>query len=105
MMPKGRERQKEEENTSSCQEHCGIRRKSQKWGVPWTFVWVAPRPLVSSVISRGKCDQLMRFGAAEGIECLCARGGESTGASLLRRVLRFEALRVGVGREAVLVDT
>ena len=62
------------------------------------------RPSIGSVISRGKCDQLMRLGATAGMECLCARGGENNGASLLRGVIRFEALEVGVGREVVLVD-
>ena len=63
-----------------------------------------PRPLVIAVISHGKYDQLMRLEAAAGMECLFAKGGESTGASLSRGVLCFEALGVGVRCEAVLVD-
>ena len=46
----------------------------------------------------------MRLEDATGMEWLHTRGGESTGASLSRGMLRFEALGVGVGREAVLVD-
>ena len=56
------------------------------------------------VISRGKYDQLMRPGVAAGMECLCTSGGENNRASLLRGVIRSEALGVGVGCEAVLVD-
>ena len=63
-----------------------------------------PRPPISIVISHEKCDQLMRPRAAASIECLCARGGESTGARLLRGMLRFEALGVGVRRKVILVD-
>ena len=46
----------------------------------------------------------MRLGAIAGMECLCAGGGENNEASLSRGVIHFEALGVGVGREAVLVD-
>ena len=63
-----------------------------------------PRPSVASVISSGKYDQLMRPGAAASMECLCTRGGQNNRASLSRRVIRFEALGVSVGRETVLVD-
>ena len=62
------------------------------------------RPPVVAVISRGKYDQLMRRGAAAGMECLCTSGGENNRASLLRGVIRFEALGVDVRREVVLVD-
>ena len=46
----------------------------------------------------------MRLGAIVGMECMCARGGENKGASLSRGVDTLEALGVGIGREAVLVD-
>ena len=49
---------------------------------PWT-------PVVAD-ISREKCDQLMRLGAAAGIECPCARGGKINRASLSRGVVRLE---------------
>ena len=46
----------------------------------------------------------MRPGVTASMEFLSSRGGESIGASLLRGVICFEALGVGVGREVVLVD-
>ena len=46
----------------------------------------------------------MRLGAAAGMECMCVGGRENSGASLSRGVIHFEALGVGVGREAVVVD-
>ena len=80
----------------------------------WSWRWercpltplgaLLPRPAVSSIINLRKCDQFMRPGATAGMECLFARGEESTGESLSRGMLRFEALEVGVRREVVLVD-
>ena len=76
------------------------------WGhYPSTLLGaLPPRPPVTLVIIRGKYDQLMRPRAILGIQYLCTIGGENNRASLSRGVIRFEALGVGVGREAILVD-
>lgn len=92
-MPKGRV------DISSCQKECGIG-KNDTNGVfravlcrfrsaPRTRGGAAPRPPVVVDISHGKCDQLMRPRATAVGMSVC---------------VSEEALGVGVGHEAILVD-
>ena len=121
-MPKGRERHKQVVKHQRFPERVWDQKKITKIVCSMQFcvgfgvlIWskrcpstllgaLPPRPPVAAVISRGKYDQLMRPGATVGMECLCTRGGENNRASLLRGVICFEALGVGVGHETVLVD-
>ena len=57
-----------------------------------------PGPPVAAVISRGKCEQLMKPGAAAGIVCQRWKDQQN------KPFERGDTLGVGVGCEAILVD-
>ena len=79
--------------------------RERAWGTaPGPRGGVAPQTPSRCGYQSWKSDQLRRLGAAASMECLCASGRENNRASLSRGVIRFEALGVGVGREAVLMD-
>ena len=92
MIPKRRERHKKVVKHKPLPERVQNQKKITKMVfcvaskvLLWSWRWghcpstplgaMPPKPPVVSVISRGKCDQLMRLGAAVGMECLYARGG------------------------------